>query len=64
MKQSQKNCLILAHKNSCERQDGAITLFCFYVRKSVFCFVSRHTYSLKPLECVFWMEFGRRMNKC
>lgn len=36
MTQSQKNCLILAHKNSCERQDGAIALFCLCVRKSVF----------------------------
>ena len=43
MKQSQKNCLIIAHYDPAKDRNGALqelfTLFCLYAQKSVFyCF--------------------------
>lgn len=42
MKQSQKNCLIIAHYNPAKDRNGALqelfTLFCLYAQKSVFYF--------------------------
>ena len=42
MKQSQKNCLIIAHYDPAKDRNGALqelfTLFCLYAQKSVFYF--------------------------